>query len=186
MNPHEIKEVLQKASAVRPLTDEIERECLARLSSEVKPGGTIVEIGCLYGGTTAVLALANPGASVLTLDTFEWHPEDDVPTSADLLYANMKKVGANNVTVIEGDSRVLWKTWKIEMDLLFVDGGHSFEWVYSDLSRFAPFARVVALHDYGNPFWTTIKRAVDQFLSENPNWRLDEVVGTVAVLRRVR
>lgn len=187
----EIREVIKKAEVLRPLTEIDERECLARLAMEVKPRSeghnkrpTIVEIGCLYGGTTAVLALANPDADVICIDTFEWHPEDDVPTSEELLYSNMEKVGVKNVTVITGDSRVVWKTWREKIDLLFIDGGHSFEWVYSDLSHFAPFSQVIALHDYGNPFWRSIRQAVDQHLKENPNWRLAEVVGTVAVLRR--
>lgn len=181
----EIKEIVERASKVRTLTEINERECLARLAQGIeKENPVIVEIGGLYGGTTGVLALANPQAEVICIDTFEWHPPDDVPTSEDLLYANMKSIGVENVRVIVGDSRALWKTWRKKIDLLFIDGGHSFEWVYSDLSRFSPYARVVALHDYGNPFWTTIKQAVDRHLRENPIWRLDEVVGTVAVLRR--
>lgn len=182
----EIKVIVERAAeAVRTLTEINERECLARLALEItKPSPVIVEIGSLYGGTAAVLALAAPQAEVICIDTFEWYPPDDVPASADLLRSNMQKAGVNNVRVIEGDSRVLWKTWRTKIDLLFIDGGHSFEWVYSDLSRFSPYTRVVALHDYGNPFWPTIKQAVDRHLKENPIWRLDEVTGTVAVLRR--
>jgi predicted O-methyltransferase YrrM len=178
-------EAVQKASAVRPLTEINERECLARLAAEVPDGGTILEIGALYGGTTGVLALAQPKAKVITIDTFEWHPEGDVETSADLLLQNMASIGAYNVEVNPvGDSLVAWQTWDTVIDLLWIDGGHSYNFVFSDLSHFSTFSQVIALHDYDNPFWKTIRQAVEDFLKENSHWYVDEVVGTVAVLRR--
>lgn len=184
LNKEQVDDVIKRAEPIRPLTEIDEREILAILSSEVEVGGLIVEIGCLYGGTTGVLALANPEARVQTIDTFEWHPPEDVETSPALLYKNMEKIGASNVEVIEGDSRVIWKQWTEPIDLLFVDGGHSYEWVFSDLSHFAPHTQVIALHDYDNPFWKTIREAVEDFLDKHPLWYLDKVVGTVAVLRR--
>jgi len=175
---------VNKAQVVRPLTEINERECVARLAAVVPPKGLIVEIGTLYGGMTAVLGLANKKASIITIDDFSWHPADDVPSSEELVLANMESVGVHNVKVIKGDSRVIGKTWTEPIDLIFIDGGHSFDWVYPDLCNFAPHAKVVALHDYGNAFWMTIRQAVDQFMGDNPEWEVSEVVGTVAVLRR--
>ena len=104
-----IKDVIKKAEAVRPLTEINERECLARVAGEVPDGGLIVEIGCLYGGTTAVLALAKPTAEVRVIDVFDWHPLDDVPTSPELLMQNMASIGVTNVILNKiGDSLVAW------------------------------------------------------------------------------
>lgn len=178
-------QAVQQAAVIRPLTEINERECLARLAMEVESDGLIVEIGTLYGGMTGVLALANPKARIITIDNFSWHPADDVETSEELLYENMEKIGAKNVTCITADSLELWKTWVSSIDLLWIDGGHSYKWVYSDLSNFGPFAQVIALHDYNNPFWKTIKQAIDDFLSQHPEWALSEIVGTVAVLKRL-
>jgi Predicted O-methyltransferase len=175
---------VDKAQIVRPLTEINERECVARLAAKVPDGGLIVEIGTLYGGMTAVMGLANKKARIITIDNFSWHPADDVPTSKKLVLENMTKVGVKNVEVMQGDSRVIGKSWKDLIDLVFIDGGHSFDWVYPDLCNFAPHAQVVALHDYDNPFWKTIRKAVEKFLGEHPQWEVDDVVGTVAVLRR--
>lgn len=175
---------VDQAQAVRPLTEVNERECVARLAEAVREDGLMVEIGCLYGGMTAVLGLANPKARIKTIDDFSWHPEDDVPTSAALLLENMAKVGVNNVEVIEGDSRKIGPKWKEPIDLLWIDGGHSFDYVYSDLKNFGPHARVIALHDYNNPYWASIRQAVERFLGNHPEFHLADVVGTVAVLRR--
>jgi hypothetical protein len=178
-------EAVEKARVVRPLTEINERECVARLASEVPVDGIIFEIGCLYGGTTAVLGLANPKASLITIDDFSWHPEDDVPTSAELLYANMEKVGVKNIELIQGDSREIGKYWSTPINLLWIDGGHSFEYVYQDISNFGPHAEVIALHDYDNPAWASIRQAVEKFIAEHLQWRVDEVVGTVVVLRKI-
>jgi precorrin-6B methylase 2 len=184
-------EAVEVARVVRPLTEINERECVARLASEVLPGGQIVEIGCLYGGMTAVMGLANPDVRIVSIDDFSWHPADDVETSKLLLMTNMAKVGVKNVSCIEGDSRVIGKTWgqvgsevSQHIDLLWIDGGHSFDYVYADLSNFGPFADVIAVHDYDNPHWTSIRQAVERFLREHEEWAIDEVVGTVCVLRK--
>src|SRR5689334_23592635 len=116
---------VDKAQVVRPLTEINERECVARLAAEVPADGLIVEIGTLYGGMTAVMGLANKKAWITTIDDFSWHPGDDVPTSKELVMENMAKVGVKRVEVLEGDSRVIGKTWNEPIDLVFIDGGHS-------------------------------------------------------------
>lgn len=165
-------------------TDDKERELLSKLSSEVEEGGLILEIGCLYGGTTAVLALSNPLAEVISMDNFSWTPEGYPQVSPTLTRTNLSNAGIKNVQIIEGDSRKLCKGWKRHIDLLWIDGGHSYEYVYSDLINFGPHADVISLHDYGNPFWETISKAVNDFLKDHQEFYIAEVVGTVAVLRR--
>ena len=177
-------DAVEIARVVRPLTDINERECVAELAAAVLPGELIVEIGSLYGGMTAVLGLANPGAKIVSIDDFSWHPADDVPTSKKLLLANMKKVGVKNVKVKEGDSREIGKTWETPIGLLWIDGGHSYEYVHADLVNFGPHAQVIAVHDYKNPAWTTIEQAITDFIAVHPEWGVSNVVGMVAVLRR--
>jgi hypothetical protein len=177
-------EAVEKAKVVRPLTEINEREHMVKLAEEVIHDGLIVEIGCLYGGMTAVLGLANPQARIITMDDFSWHPSDDVETSPQLLLKNMDKVGVKNVQVVRGDSRVIGKTWHEAIDLLWIDGGHSFDYVWQDLRNFGPHAQVIAVHDFDNPHWKDIRQAVERFLANRMEFRLAEVVGTVAVLRR--
>lgn len=180
----EIENIERVTNTALTLVEDNELECLQRLAQAVPDGGLIVEIGCLYGGTTAVLALSNPLAAITTIDNFSWHPEGHPPTSAKLLKANMKKLGVKNVSVEEGDSRVIGKSWDEPIDFLWIDGGHSFEFVYSDLINFGKHAEVIALHDFDNPFWTTIRAAIEKYIADNPQWSIAEIVGTVAVLRK--
>jgi precorrin-6B methylase 2 len=181
------KEIVEQAMVVRPLTEINERECVAELALQVAEKEVIMEIGALYGGMTAVLALAAPQASIITIDNWSWHPEDDVSTSADLLYANMQKIGVKNVGVLTGDSRVFGRTWDTPLALLWVDGGHSYDWVFMDLMQFGAWAEVIAVHDCGNPFWDSVNKAVAEFIRlMNGTYYIEEIVGTVAVIRKVK
>ena len=177
-------EAVEIARVVRPLTEINERECVAKLAADVLPGDSIVEIGSLYGGMTAVLGLAAPRAKILSIDDYSWHPADDVPTSKELLLANMERVGVKNVKAREGDSRVIGKTWKKAIALLWIDGGHSYDYIHADLENFGPHAQVIAVHDYKNPAWATIEKAINDFILDHPEWAIVDVVGMVAVLRK--
>lgn len=182
-----VDEIVTRALVVRPLTEIPERECVARLALEVPAKGEILEVGCLYGGMTAILGLAAPEAHITVIDNFSWHPEDDVPTSPELLMSNMKKVGLKEeqFTVLSGDSRIMGAGWNGSFDLCWIDGGHSYEYVFLDLLQFGGRSKVIAVHDYGNPFWQSIQKAVEDFLYlKNGLYFLDEVAGTVAVLRK--
>lgn len=185
MNPRISQiDAVEDARSLWPLTEINERECMAKLAEEVSPGGLIVEIGSLYGGMTAVLGLANPEAKIVSIDDYSWHPTGFPSTSKKLLVANMKKVGVANVTAREGDSREIGKTWKRKIDLLWIDGGHSYDYVHADLENFGPHAQVIAAHDYKNPAWATIEQAINEFIRDHPEWSVSEVVGMVAVLKR--
>jgi len=160
-----------------------ERLLLAHLAREVPAGGLIVEIGGLYGGATSVLASNAPEAQVVVVDDFSWAPRGEA--SEDLLRDNMARRGITNVEVVKGDSREVGSKWTKAIDLLFVDGGHSYEFVSSDLLFFGPWADVVACHDYDNPHWPDIARAIEEWLAEHPERILERAVHMTAVIRRV-
>lgn len=177
--------IVERAQSIYSITTEAERTCLAELATEVPDQGLIMEIGCLYGGVTAVLALASPFARVVSIDDFSWHPEGMPVNSPMLVMENLQKLGIDNVTVIEGDSRAQHQHWNRKIDFLWIDGGHSFEFVRSDLFNFAKWCEVIALHDYKNPEpWMGITKAVTLFLEQHPEWKLDKVVDMVCVLRK--
>lgn len=177
-----ITTVLTEAEIIPSWTTREERACVAELAQEAPQGGSVLEVGCLYGGMTAVMGLANPTLKIRVIDNFSWTPEGYPTTSAELVWENMKKVGVQLESITTEDSRL--STWSLPLDLLWIDGGHSYEFVKNDLDKFGPWAQVIALHDYDNPFWPTIKQAVDDFLKDHPEFTLLKVQGTVAVLNR--
>lgn len=179
MNADEIMKLAWEAAP--SWTSEAERGELIRLAGAVRDNGVIVEIGGLYGGMTAVLGLANPRARITVIDEFSWDPYNR-GASAKHLLENVRKVGVESVEVITGDSRKVWKQWKKQIDFLWIDGGHSYEFVKSDLDHFGPRAKLIALHDWENPAWASVKQAVLDWLGEHPEWKFDHHVEMVAVL----
>ena len=161
-----------------------ERSTLRALAKEVPAKGRILEIGTFFGGTTSVLALSNPKAKVYTIDNYSWKapklPMGTMEQNKNCLY----RLGIRNVEWIQGDSKVLVESWNKKIDLLWVDGDHSYEGAFADLANFGPFSFVIALHDYGNDKHPGVKKAVEDFLFVHPQWKLDKVVDTVAILRR--
>lgn len=177
-------EIIKKAESIPSWTSLAERDEVSRLAAQVKKGGLIVEIGGLYGGMTAVLGLSNPKAEITVIDEFSWNPITERVASAEGLLANVAEVGVANVSVIAEDSRVTGTNWKNPIDLLWIDGGHSYEYVKADLDNFGPHAQVIACHDYDNPFWPSIRQAVEDFIEWNPEWQVSHNVETVVVLVR--
>lgn len=171
------------------LTDD-ETRLLRELAAAVPAGGRILEVGSLYGASTATMALANPEALVTTIDAFWWSPLEDCPASSAQLRRNLEEAGClESVTIREGDSREIGRSWSEPIDFLFIDGGHDFESCRADLFNFGPHAQVIALHDCDNPFWPDIRGAADAFgrwqAGEGQGWEYAEQADTLAVLRRV-
>lgn len=165
-------------------TTQEEKNALEKLAKEVKPGGHILEIGALYGGTTVILAKSSPQSRITSIDEFSWTPEGYPTPSKEKMLADLKAEGVFNVDVIDQASEIVAPQWDKDVDLLFVDGGHSYQYIYGDLMNFAAYAQVVACHDYGNPLWESVTQAIDDFIFTHSEWYLAEVAGTVAVLRR--
>ena len=161
-----------------------ERKLLTRLAEEVPAGGTIVEIGGLYGGTTIVLGTANSMARITVLDNFSWSPLQGRPACKEELLRNTASFGLTNVTVLEGDSCETGRMWNVPIDFLWVDGGHTYEMASADLVNFGPHAQVIAVHDWTNTAWPGVRKAVEDFMAKHSGWEIAEVVEMVVVLRK--
>ncbi len=124
-----------------------EAEYLYILAYKAKLG--IVETGRFHGGSTFLLASANPKVPI--------HSIDIAPKSDELLrqYFSDNSVGTN-VDLIVGDSQNVKYPQIGEIDLLFIDGDHSYEGCTKDLQNFYPNVVKgghVVLHDsyFGSP-----------------------------------
>lgn len=153
----------------------------------------IVEIGRFKGGSTFLMANAmTPGSSLVSYDLHVALRDDLQGPDLDReLQDALARYGlGNGVLLVVGDSRTV-ELPESGLDLLFIDGDHSYEGAARDLARWAPLVRPgghVVLHDavdtggYGNVY-PGVARAVEEFMTR------DELVslrgaGTMAHLRR--
>jgi predicted O-methyltransferase YrrM len=134
------------------LSDSEEAE-LIRLAGLVGTGGVIVEIGAEYGRSAAALCSgAAPSVTIISIDLFP----TDHPVVGDLMAAyksNLKSAGfADRTFVVKGNSRQIGRGWKLggRIDLLFIDGDHSYRGARADLQIWAKFVGCggyLACHD---------------------------------------
>lgn len=52
------------------------------------------------------------------------------------------------------------------LDLLFVDGDHTYEGAFSDLSKFGPMAKRIFVHDTEAPDYPGVRQAVEEFAKQ--------------------
>jgi cephalosporin hydroxylase len=143
---------------------------------------TIVEIGLGFGNST--LAFLEAAPKLVT--TIEIDPRWNEGIQADLRkIADEKNV---RYDIIFGDSRSENTNVPHEMDFLFIDGDHSHLTVKRELELYANrVKKYIGFHDivtFGyrdmiivpeNPNEHGINWAIERFLEENNNWKIDYV-----------
>ena len=120
----------------------------------------IVEIGRLHGGSTFLLASANADVPIYSIDL---DPKNDERLSRLLQEHGLGK----NVHLLTGDSQKGSFPDISDIDLLFIDGDHSYEGCSNDLVNWYPkvLARGhVLLHD--SYFGCDVQSAVADFIQE--------------------
>jgi predicted O-methyltransferase YrrM len=176
--------VIERARQIPSWTTDKERRLICNWAATVD-GQDIVEIGVLYGGSTAIIALAAPNSRITAIDNFTWSPIKGLKACPERVRANLTKVGVDgNVRIIHGNSQEVGKAWDHEVELVFIDGGHELEPVTQDLENFGTKARVIICHDYENEYWKTVRQAVDAFLKNHTNYRMTSKVDSIVVLER--
>ncbi|MGH7901319.1 MAG: class I SAM-dependent methyltransferase [Thermodesulfobacteriota bacterium] len=91
--------------------------------------------------------------------------------------------------MIIGNSVEIANNWKKPVELLWIDGDHSYEEVLSDIENWEKFViagGMIAFHDYRNG--TGVSQAIhDSLLSKPHVWRVlsDRKYGSIFVLERI-
>lgn len=104
----------------------------------------VVEIGRFKGGTTLIMAAALDSKGRLwSIDIGHKESYLNPNRSWDAMLEDaLDAYGLSNVEIIVGDSRTLDLPFSGELDLVMIDGNHSYEGVRSDFERFGSRVRV--------------------------------------------
>ena len=101
---------------------------------------------------------------------------------------NLREVGVRNlVDVRQGRSHEQAQQWYEPIDLLFLDGDHSYEAVRQDFEDWAPKIRpggYLALHDAMHAVHTGPRRIVEEFVTKDPQWVDGHFVDSMFVARK--
>lgn len=184
---------------------------LARLARAVPADGTIVEIGCYGGLSTAYLLEGSRrnGARVHSIDPFDADLDTQQQDRTNLIPGGRKpsraevgqrlrSFGHDRFELIQGFSHDVVRTWDGPIDLLWIDGNHEYQAVKRDYEQWSPFVKLggfLAFHDANKrdvgPGWTRYgwegpTRLVKEKLAE-PIWESSDTVESIvwAMKKRV-
>lgn len=114
--------------------------------------GRMLEIGTGHGHSTAFFSELKSKWKIYTVDGFGMFGDGRIYPSFEK--EHVEKVfkylkGHENVIQIIGNSNEL--TWELELNALYIDGGHFYECCKTDFNRFSPFIKIggiIIFHDY--------------------------------------
>lgn len=166
-----------------------EAELLNRLAREVSTGGNIIEVGSYRARSTIALALGakEVGATVWAIDphpTYEQGGTQFGMFDNIYYYENIAAYGVGGVVkTLNITSTEAFILWSREIDLVWIDGDHTYEKARLDWYLWSVFTDVVALHDTAGHH-EGINRLVGEIL-DSGNWERSEVVDSITVFRSI-
>lgn len=148
-------------------TTKIERLLLYKLALSLKENSRIVEIGSYLGASSSFLACAakEKNHTVSCVDT--WRNEGMSEGYRDTFDEFCKNIEPlkDYVRILRGKSADMAKIFNEEIDLLFIDGDHSYEAVKADVVNWVTKVKdsgIVIFHDIS---WTEgVKRVVNEYI----------------------
>ena len=145
-----------KLDNVPALLTTYERQVLYRTAGMIPANGHIVEIGSFKGGSTTCFAEgAQNTVTIHSIDTFQTeNVQGQEGTDTLQIFQQQTAPYHEKITIHQGFSYDVHEQIDMPIDLLFVDGDHSFEGVMTDLRLYLPKMRpnsILVMHDSAHP-----------------------------------
>jgi predicted O-methyltransferase YrrM len=165
-----------------------EAALLYRLARDAQ-SGPFAEIGRFKGGSTMVFATALPEGAELWSYDLHVAPRPDLPgerLDRELNDALVRYGLAGKVHLIVGDSRTV-EPPPAPLELLFIDGDHTYEGARADFERWGAFVRPgghLLFHDavdtgkYGNTYPGIVKLVAE--IKPDETWERQQGAGSIA------
>ena len=189
------KKVWEKVEGIELVqVHDVEMEALYNRCFEfTKPH--IVEIGCAHGASTTVLAQSAQqlGGRVSCVDSFpeNYYAQEKFGAYAEKAFrTNVLDKYAQVVTLHKMNSQVGDPISYIDglvggsIQVLFIDGDHSYEGVKNDCVRFLPYLQsggYVAFHDHNNVEFSGVQRAAGESTND---WKVVDSVWDLVIKRK--
>jgi predicted O-methyltransferase YrrM len=149
-----------------------EADFLKALVSQLPPDPVVVNIGAAAGASTMAMVEERPD------DIFVFSIDTDPNAGEPIELGKAGLACLHRVVRLLGKSAEIGEHFPYAVDMIFVDGDHSYAGVTSDIlawmSKVTP-GGILAFHDYHSPSLFEVRKAVD----ENVNWAVAGDAGTI-------
>ena len=143
------------------------------------PGECFVEAGTYMGASLIAAVRGNEGGEFVAVDDFsfgalEYRGRSLPPASRAQLEANLGRLGAARVTVLEGDVLELLRSGALagrRVGVYYYDASHDYEAQLEGLRLVEPHLAERALLVVDDSDWPDVERAVADFLADQPRAR---------------
>lgn len=146
-----------------------EKRILYELSKSLKEKSKVVEIGSYIGASSCFIAdaLLTNDSTLYCIDTWDNDAMTEGKKDTYITFKENTREFKNNIVMVRGMSGdvvgEIERLTENHVDLLFIDGDHSFEGVKLDWDKYSPMLKsgsIVIFHDYG---WATgVQKVVDE------------------------
>jgi hypothetical protein len=140
-------------------------ENISKYVSALPAGANYLEIGVAYGKSMATACISIlEGVNLFGIDLLDWH--DKREGTVDQIQA---MYGTNHpYTFIQGNSQEIAKTWLPKLNVLFIDGDHTYEGVMKDFASWFPHVApggMILFDDYNEA--TGVKKFIDEIVKDH-------------------
>ncbi len=150
-----------------------QEKCLFDLVCTLNQQARILELGSFLGRSTVTMAFAchKTRRHIYAVDTFEGNDDDFISGRNEVYWQGNSFLETfkdhlrrddllQYVTALQGWTHEIAKHWTMQVDMIFIDAGHTYEAVLQDVDNYFKFVKpggVVALHDV-TPSWPGVER----------------------------
>lgn len=193
----DMEKIMHRIHKIEGFLEEWEMVTLLLLPSMVDDvAGQIVEIGAWMGRSTICLGLGSNYFSrqkkrIVTIDTFDCRGNFANLQRESTFEEFKRNIGEFDleplITYIVGDSTLVKNQISHPISLLFIDGDHSYEGVWSDIRNYSEKVAergLIVFHDYSYPGEPDVAKAVNEFLADNPIYEKLFLCKTMLVVRK--
>ena len=109
----------------------------------------IVDLGVDWGYSTFCFALPEIG-HIYGIDSFEGDEHAGIHNTYDYVLEKQKELQLDNITFIKGYFNEVAETWNKPIDILHIDGFHTYEAVKNDYETWSKFVKddgIILFHD---------------------------------------
>jgi predicted O-methyltransferase YrrM len=165
-----------------------ELEALQEIARSLPRAGHVINIGAGAGTSALAFLEARSDLRVTTIDLrMEPSPLGSLASEA-IVLQEAGYWGEGRYRQIHGSSPDVGQFWSEgPVDLVFVDGDHSYQGCRADLEAWKPHvlpAGYLLLHDFGSAVWPEVETAAADVLDPDPDFDRLSLVATLAIYRR--